>query len=113
MKVYQKDSYDENVEKPVKNVILREPDTTGNYINNGDFSIAENLSDDKNWKFLTTLDGDGKAEIKNHEMVISTVNMGTAAVSYTHLDVYKRQGLDNAVFFCRRRIFPVKSRAIS
>ena len=77
VKVYQKDSYDENVEKPVKNVILREPDTTGNYINNGDFSIAENLSDDKNWKFLTTLDGDGKAEIKNHEMVISTVNMGT------------------------------------
>ena len=77
VKVYQKDSYDENVEKPVKNVILREPDTTGNYINNGDFSIAENLSDDKNWKFLTTLDGDGKAEIKNHEMVISTVNVGT------------------------------------
>ena len=69
VKVYQKDSYDENVEKPVKNVILREPDTTGNYINNGDFSIAENLSDDKNRKFLTTLDGDGKAEIKNHEMV--------------------------------------------
>lgn len=81
VKVYQKDSYDENVEKPVKNVILREPDTTGNYINNGDFSIAENLSDDKNWKFLTTLDGDGKAEIKNHEMVISTVNMGTADYS--------------------------------
>ena len=81
VKVYQKDSYDENVEKPVKNVILREPDTTGNYINNGDFSIAENLSDDKNWKFLTTLDGDGKAEIKNHEMVISTVNVGTAGTA--------------------------------
>lgn len=52
VKVYQKDSYDENVEKPVKNVILREPDTTGNYINNGDFSIAENLSDDKTGNFL-------------------------------------------------------------
>ena len=26
-------------------------------------------------------DGDGKAEIKNHEMVISTVNMGTADYS--------------------------------
>ena len=64
VKVYQKDSYDENVEKPVKNVILREPDTTGNYINNGDFSIAENLSDDKNWKFLTTLDGDGKQKLR-------------------------------------------------
>lgn len=81
VKVYQKDRYDENVEKPVKNVTLREPDTTGNYINNGDFSTAENLSDDKNWKFLTTLDGDGKAEIKNHEMVISTVNAGTADYS--------------------------------
>ena len=81
VKVYQKDSYDENVEKPVKNVTLREPDATGNYINNGDFSTAEDLSDDKNWKFLTALDGDGKAEIKNHEMVISTVNAGTADYS--------------------------------
>ena len=81
VKVYQKDSYDENVEKPVKKVTLREPDATGNYINNGDFSTAEDLSDDKNWKFLTALDGDGKAEIKNHEMVISTVNAGTADYS--------------------------------
>ena len=78
VKVYQKDSYDENVEKPVKNVILREPDTTGNYINNGDFSIAENLSDDKNWKFLTTLDGDGKAEIKNRRLQHSAGTAGCA-----------------------------------
>ena len=81
VKVYQKDSYDENVEKPIKNVVLRDPDATGNYINNGDFSVAEDLTDDTNWKFLTALDGEGKAEIKNKQMVLSTTNAGTADYS--------------------------------
>ena len=81
VKVYQKDSYDENVEKPIKNVVLRDPDATGNYINNGDFSVAEDLTDDTNWKFLTTLDGEGKAEIKNNQIVLSTTNAGTADYS--------------------------------
>ncbi|MDY3797338.1 MAG: glycoside hydrolase family 16 protein, partial [Agathobacter sp.] len=40
VKAYQKDSYDENVKKPVKNVELRKPDAKGNYINNGDFAKA-------------------------------------------------------------------------
>ena len=81
VKVYQKDSYDENVEKPIKNVVLRDPDATGNYINNGDFSVAEDLTDDVNWKFLTALDGEGKAEIKNKQIVLSTTNAGTADYS--------------------------------
>lgn len=81
VKVYQKDSYDENVEKPIKNVVLRDPDATGNYINNGDFSVAEDLTDDTNWKFLTALDGEGKAEIKNKQIVLSTTNAGTADYS--------------------------------
>ena len=81
VKVYQKDSYDENVEKPIKNVVLREPDASGNYINNGDFSVAEDLTDDVNWKFLTALDGAGKAEIKNKQIVLSTTNAGTADYS--------------------------------
>ena len=81
VKVYQKDSYDENVGKPVKEVVLRDPDATGNYIKNGDFSVAEDLTDDVNWKFLTTLDGEGTAEIKNHKIVISTTNAGTADYS--------------------------------
>ena len=81
VKVYQKDSYDENVEKPIKNVVLRDPDATGNYINNGDFSVAEDLTDDVNWKFLTALDGEGKAEIKDKQIVISTTNAGTADYS--------------------------------
>lgn len=81
VKVYQKDSYDENVEKPVKEVSLRNPDATGNYINNGDFATAEDLDDDSDWKFLTALSGEGTAEIKSNEMVISTTNAGTADYS--------------------------------
>lgn len=81
VKVYQKDSYNENVEKPIKNVVLRNPDATGNYINNGDFSVAEDLTDDTNWKFLTALDGEGKAEIKDKQIIISTINAGTADYS--------------------------------
>ena len=81
VKVYQKDSYDENVTKPVKEVTLRDPDATGNYINNGDFSVVEDLSDTKNWQFMTALGGKGTAEIKNKELVISTTNAGTADYS--------------------------------
>lgn len=81
VKVYQKDSYDENVTKPVKEVTLRDPDATGNYINNGDFSVVEDLSDTKNWQFMTALGGKGSAEIKNKELVISTTNAGTADYS--------------------------------
>ena len=58
MKVYQKDSYDENVTKPVEEVILRDPDENGNYVVNGDFSEKEDLTDDKDWIFLTTLGGE-------------------------------------------------------
>lgn len=81
VKVYQKDSYNENVEKPVKKVELRDPDSNGNYINNGSFETAENLTDDIDWKFLTALNGEGNAEIKNKEMVIKTSNAGTADYS--------------------------------
>lgn len=81
VKVYQKDSYNEDVEKPIKNVVLRDPDATGNYINNGDFSVAEDLTDDVDWKFLTALDGEGKAEIKNKQIELSTTNAGTADYS--------------------------------
>ena len=81
VKVYQKDSYDENVEKPVKNVVLRDPDAHGNYINNGSFKDAGELTDDKDWTFLTTLGGEADAQIKNNEIVITTRAEGTADYS--------------------------------
>lgn len=76
VKVYQKDSYDENVKKPEKEVIFKEADTNGNYITNGEFSVAEDLSDDVDWKFLMAEGGKGSAKIENKEIVISTTEAG-------------------------------------
>lgn len=77
VKVYQKDSYDENVKKPEKNVVFREPDKTGNYVVNGDFS----KQDDKNWEFKTALNGLGSTEIADNKILIKTENEGTADYS--------------------------------
>lgn len=76
VKVYQKSSYNENVTRPIKTVTLRGPDSTGNYINNGAFSVAENLSDDVNWKFLLAGSGNASAQIRNGIMNIKTTNAG-------------------------------------
>ncbi len=81
VKVYQKDSYDENVTKPIKEVILRDPDENGNYIINGDFSVNEELTDDKDWVFLTALGGEAGAEIRNNEIAVTTENEGTVDYS--------------------------------
>lgn len=79
VRVYQKDSYDTNVKKPEKN--YREPLEDGNYIFNGDFAEAEDLTDDVNWKFLLFNGGVGAAEIKDNMIVISSENAGTEEYS--------------------------------
>ncbi len=83
VKVYQKDSYDENVEKPVKNVVLREPDAAGNYVNNGNFAVSEDLSDEQDWSFLNALEGEASAAInkEQQEILVQTVKEGTADYS--------------------------------
>ena len=81
VRVYQKESYDENVTKPEKEIILRDPDANGNYIVNGNFAVAEDLADDKDWKFLTALEGEGTATIVNNKIKIDTQNAGTADYS--------------------------------
>ena len=82
VRVYQKDSYDENVTRPeVKFEPTNEPDDSGNYIKNSTFAEAEDLTDDTNWKFITALDGAATAEIKDNSMVISTENAGTVNYS--------------------------------
>ncbi len=82
VRVYQKDSYDENVTRPeVKFEPTNKPDQFGNYIKNSTFAEAEDLTDDTNWKFLTTSDGAATAEIKDNSMVISTENAGTVDYS--------------------------------
>ncbi len=79
VRVYQKPSYDMNVKKPEKE--FREPLEDGNYIYNGDFSEAEDLTDDINWKFLLFQQGEGSAEIKNGMLTISSANEGVVDYS--------------------------------
>lgn len=81
VKAYQKDSYDENVEKPGKTVLLREPDENGNYIINGDFAEAENLADETEWFFLTAMGGEATAEIKENQLLINSTKAGTVDYS--------------------------------
>lgn len=76
VRVYQKESYDENVKKPEKVLELKEADATGNYITNGDFSEAEELSDEENWVFLLAGDGAANAEIADRELRIVTEDAG-------------------------------------
>lgn len=82
VKIFQKDSYDEDVQAPEKEPdVFKEPDADGNYITNGDFAKDEVLDGTENWQFLTTLGGDAAAVIKNKEVVITTKDQGTADYS--------------------------------
>ena len=81
VRMFQKDSYDENVEKPVKELHFREADETGNFIHNWDFAEAEDLLDEEEWRFLLFNGGEGSAEIKDGEIVITSENAGTEEYS--------------------------------
>lgn len=79
VRVYQKPAYDTNVKKPEKK--FREALEDGNFIFNGDFSEAEDLTDDVNWKFLLFNGGEGAAEIKDNMIVITSEAEGTEEYS--------------------------------
>lgn len=81
VRVYQKDSYNENVQKPEQTVVLRQPDESGNYIVNGDFGVAEDLTDASGWSFLTTLGGEAAASIDSGALRVDTANAGTVDYS--------------------------------
>ena len=79
VRVYQKPEYDMNVKKPEK--VFREAQEDGNFIFNGDFSEAEDLTDDVNWKFLLFNGGEGSAEIRDNMIVIKSEKEGTEEYS--------------------------------
>ena len=81
VRAYQKDNYDENVQKPEKEIVLKEADVNGNYITNGDFSVAESLSDDDAWKFMTAQGGEATASISDNTMKINTIDAGSVDYS--------------------------------
>ena len=81
VRYFQKDSYDENVEKPVKVLEMREADETGNFVHNSDFSVAEDLEDDEDWKFMAQNGGKGEAVIQDGEITITTEDAGAEEYS--------------------------------
>ncbi len=77
VRVYQLENYNENVPKPEKPPVdLREPDTTGNYIINSDFSEVEDLEDNVDWYTLKTLGGEGKGRIEDNKIILSSESSG-------------------------------------
>lgn len=93
VKVYQKDSYDENVEKPDITLEFRDPDNTGNYVINGDFA-AEELNDTTDWYYLQAEGGEGSAAISENEVVITSTAAGTQnhSVQFVQPEIPLRQG---------------------
>lgn len=82
VRIYQKDSYDENVSAPEKEQApMREADETGNYILNGDFSQDEDFSDNSGWDLMTQQGGDASAEIVDGALKITTVDAGSVDYS--------------------------------
>ena len=81
VRVYQKDEYDTNVTKPEQN--YRAPLEDGNYIFNGDFTVAEDLEDDEDWRFLLFNGGEAQAYIDadNGELVVETTAEGSEEYS--------------------------------
>lgn len=73
VRVYQKDSYDENVKKPEKN--YRAANEDGNYINNGDF--AADLDKDNDFTFYQASGGHGEATVTDGVLTIETSECGT------------------------------------
>ena len=76
VRVYQKKSYNENVERHEEVVEVRAPGADGNYIRNGNFN-PENLKDNKEWKFMTQQGGAGNAAIAGNTLTVNTSKAGT------------------------------------
>lgn len=78
VRVYQKESYNENVTKPKTPNEYRDPDSTGNYILNGDFSdTTENFDDNEGWIRHIGYGAVAVANIVDNELVVTTTSEGT------------------------------------
>lgn len=75
VRVYQRPEYDTNVQKPAKQ--FRAPQADGNYVNNGDFAVAESVNDSANWVYYQCNGGNADVSIEGGMIVIDTKNEGT------------------------------------
>ena len=80
VRVFRKDSYDENVRPPERELNMREAGADGSFVRNGDFA-EEDLTDDADWKFLLLNGGAGAAEFGDQQLIISTTSAGTEEYS--------------------------------
>ena len=82
VRVYQLDSYDDQgLERPETPFQPSEPDDQGNYVRNGSYAVAEDLSDDTDWKFMTAQGGEAQAAIEDGVMTVTTANAGSVDYS--------------------------------
>ncbi len=82
-------------------VVLRDPDADGNFINNGTLDGEEDFSDGENWQFMTALEGEATAEIKDGEIAIDTTNEGTVdySVQLVQANIPMKKGASYKVSF--------------
>lgn len=76
VRVYQKKSYNSNVQKPEKKLNMRAPDSNGNYVLNSNFQTQEDLTDQEGWGFLLFGSGAGSAEISQNELIVRPKTSG-------------------------------------
>ncbi len=82
-------------------VVLREPDAEGNFIRNGDLESAEDFADGADWEFLTAMDGEAAAELRDGEIAIDIANEGTVdySVQLVQADIPMKKGAVYQVSF--------------
>lgn len=99
VRVYQKENYDMNVSRP--EVKMPPKDENGNYIHNGDFKVAEDLSDIVDWQFLLAGGGSGNASIKDGSLIIESSNAGTVdySVQLVHRNIGQKKGKKYVITF--------------
>lgn len=86
VRVYQKKAgYDETAaQKPEKTIVMRESDESGNYLLQGDFETADDLSGSGAWQFKTANNGAGSAVLAANKDVMNAINGNSAIITTTN-----------------------------
>lgn len=77
VRVFQRDSYDENVERPEPTLNMRQADQNGNFILNPDLTQEENFSDNEAWRYINNAGGAGAASVEDGFIAVTTSDSGS------------------------------------
>ena len=81
VRVFRMDSYDENVTCPEPEIDLRDPDDSGNFIIDGDFTQTQALSADTAWQLLVNEGGAASESISDDSITVYISDEGTVDYS--------------------------------